>query len=142
MGKNEDRFAPIFAVGIAAELAQMHPQTLRQYDRIGLVSPQRTRGGTRRYSAYDIEMLRQVALLSSEGLSLEGIRRVLALKDRVRDLEDKIEELESALARAMLQRSDKRVFAAGVEGEVVTLRRGTRAQRRTELVVWRPTSSG
>lgn len=87
-------------------------------------------------------MLRQVALLSSEGLSLEGIRRVLALKDRVRDLEDKIEELESALARAMLQRSDKRVFAAGVEGEVVTLRRGTRAQRRTELVVWRPTSSG
>lgn len=138
MGKHDDRFAPIFAVGVAAELSQMHPQTLRQYDRIGLVSPQRTRGGTRRYSAYDIDRLRQVSLLSSEGLSLEGIRRVLALKDRVRDLEDRVEELEEALTREILKRPDKRVFAAGVEGEVVTLKRGTRTQKRAEIVVWRP----
>ncbi|HUH53266.1 MAG TPA: MerR family transcriptional regulator [Microbacteriaceae bacterium] len=142
MKHNNDRFAPIFAVGVAAQLAQMHPQTLRQYDRIGLVSPQRTRGGTRRYSGYDIERLRHVALLSGEGLSLEGIRRVLALNDRVRDLEDRVQELEESLAREMLKRPEKRVFAAGVEGEVVTLRRGTRTQRRTEVVVWRPGARG
>lgn len=136
-----DKFAPVFAVGAAAELAQMHPQTLRQYDRIGLVSPKRTSGGTRRYSLDDIERLRQVATLSGEGLSLEGIRRVLALKDRVRDLEDRVEELEEKLAKEMLKRSEKRVFAAGTHGEVVTLRRGTRTQRRTEIVVWRPYGS-
>ena len=133
-----DRFAPVFAVGIAAELSEMHPQTLRQYDRIGLVSPKRTSGGTRRYILEDIDRLRQVALLSSEGLSLEGIRRVLALIDRVRDLEDRVQELEETLVREMLKSPDKRVFAAGVQVEVVTLKRGTRTRRRSEIVVWRP----
>src|SRR5699024_9731276 len=122
----------------AAELADMHPQTLRQYDRIGLVVPQRTSGGTRRYSLEDIERLKQVATLSAEGLSLEGIRRVLQLKDRVRDLEGRVRELEQALTKEMLKRPERRVFAAGAEGEVVTLRRGTRTQRRSEIVVWRP----
>lgn len=133
-----DRHSPVFAVGAAAELAEMHPQTLRQYDRIGLVVPQRTSGGTRRYSLNDIERLRQVASYSAEGLSLEGIRRVLHLNDTVRDLEDRVRELEQALAREMLKRPERRVFAAGVEGEVVTLKRGTRTQRRAEVVVWRP----
>ena len=135
-----DRYTPVFGVGAASELAQMHPQTLRQYDRIGLVSPQRTRGGTRRYSLEDVERLRQVATLSSEGLSLEGIRRVLALNDRVRDLEEQVHDLENALAREMLKRPDKRVFAAGAEGEIVTIRRGTRTNRRTEIMLWRPRS--
>lgn len=133
-----DRFSPVFAVGIAAELAEMHPQTLRQYDRISLVIPQRTSGGTRRYSLDDIDRLRQVALLSSEGLSLEGIRRVLELKDKVRALEVRVKELEQALANEVLKKPELRVFAAGVEGDVVTLKRGTRTQRRTEVVVWRP----
>ncbi len=133
-----DRYSPVFAVGAAAELAEMHPQTLRQYDRIGLVIPKRTSGGTRRYSLDDIDRLRQVATLSAEGLSLEGIRRVFHLSDKVRDLEDRVRELEQALAREMLKHPDRRVFAAGVEGDVVTLKRGTRAQRRTELVVWKP----
>lgn len=133
-----DRFTPVFGVGAAAELAQMHPQTLRQYDRIGLVSPQRTSGGTRRYSLEDIDRLQQVATLSSEGLSLEGIRRVLALNDRVRALEQQVRDLEQALAREMLQRPEKRVFAAGTEGEIVTIKRGTRTRGRTEIVVWRP----
>lgn len=133
-----DRHTPMFGVGVAAELAQMHPQTLRQYDRIGLVSPQRTSGGTRRYSLDDIERLQQVATLSSEGLSLEGIRRVLALKDRVHMLEQRVRELEQALAREMLNRPEKRVFAAGSEGEIVTIRRGTRTRGRTEIVLWRP----
>lgn len=133
-----DRYSPVFAVGAAAELAEMHPQTLRQYDRIGLVVPKRTQGGTRRYSLDDIDRLRQIATYSAEGLSLEGIRRVLQLNDKVRDLEDRVKELEQALAREMLKHPERRVFAAGVEGEVVTLRRGTRTQRRSEVVVWRP----
>lgn len=133
-----DQFTPVFAIAAAATLADMHPQTLRQYDRIGLVSPQRTRGNTRRYSLHDVSQLRQVAKLSAEGLSLEGIKRVLVLEGRVQALEDRVIELERALAAEVLKRPDRRVFAAGSAGEVVSLRRGTRMQRRAEVVVWRP----
>ena len=134
-----DRFTPVFAIAAAAELAEMHPQTLRQYDRIGLVSPQRTRGNTRRYSLHDVAQLREVARLSAEGLSLEGIRRVLQLEDRVRELEGRVRELERALSDEMLKRPERRVFAAGASGgEVVTLRRGTRVRRNAEVVVWQP----
>ena len=134
-----DRYTPVFAIAAAAELAEMHPQTLRQYDRIGLVSPQRTRGNTRRYSLHDVARLREVARLSAEGLSLEGIRRVLQLEDRVRDLEGRVRDLEHALAEERLQRPERRVFAAGsAGGEVITLRRGTRVRRNAEVVVWKP----
>lgn len=133
-----DRFTPVFAIAAAAELAEMHPQTLRQYDRIGLVVPQRTRGNTRRYSLHDVQQLREVARLSAEGLSLEGIRRVLRLEDRVRDLEKQVRDLERALADELLKRPDRRVFAAGAGGEVVTLQRGTRMRRNAEVVVWKP----
>ncbi|WP_241156136.1 heat shock protein transcriptional repressor HspR [Leucobacter chromiireducens] len=134
-----DRFTPVFAIAAAAELAEMHPQTLRQYDRIGLVSPQRTRGNTRRYSLHDVSRLREVARLSAEGLSLEGIRRVLQLEDRVEQLQHQVRELERALSEERMQRPDRRVFAAGgAGGEVVTLRRGTRVRRNAEVVVWTP----
>lgn len=134
-----DRFTPVFAIAAAAELADLHPQTLRQYDRIGLVSPQRTRGNTRRYSLHDVSQLREVGRLSAEGLSLEGIRRVLKLEDRVRELEHRVHDLERALSEERLQRPDRRVFAAGsAGGEVVTLRRGTRVRKSAEVVVWRP----
>src|SRR5690606_41781683 len=91
-----DRYTPVFAIAAAAGLAEMHPQTLRQYDRIGLVTPQRTRGNTRRYSLHDVARLREVARLSAEGLSLEGIRRVIQLEDRVRMLEGQGRDLERA----------------------------------------------
>ncbi len=134
-----DRFTPVFAIAAAAELAAMHPQTLRQYDRIGLVSPQRTRGNTRRYSLHDVSRLREVSRLSAEGLSLEGIRRVLQLEDRVQALQTQVRDLERALSEERLQRPDRRVFAAGgAGGEVVTLRRGTRVRRNAEVVVWKP----
>lgn len=133
-----DRFTPIFAIAAAAELAEMHPQTLRQYDRIGLVSPQRTSGNTRRYSLHDVEQLREVAKLSAEGLSLEGIRRVLQLENEVQELQDRVRELERALSNEMLNRPERRVFAAGQAGEVVTMRRGSRLRRTAEVVVWRP----
>ena len=133
-----DRYTPMFAIAQAAELAEMHPQTLRQYDRIGLVSPQRTRGNTRRYSLHDVEQLREVSRLSAEGLSLEGIRRVLQLEDRVRALEARVRDLEVALSEEMLNRPERRVFAAGSAGEVVSVRRGTRLRRSSDIVVWRP----
>ena len=94
MSAQMDRHTPIFAIAAAAELAEMHPQTLRQYDRIGLVSPQRTRGNTRRYSLHDVARLREVARLSAEGLSLEGIRRVLDLEDEVRSLRERLTKYE------------------------------------------------
>jgi MerR family transcriptional regulator/heat shock protein HspR len=138
MSAQMDRRTPIFAIAAAAELAEMHPQTLRQYDRIGLVSPQRTRGNTRRYSLHDVARLREVARLSAEGLSLEGIRRVLELEDRVAELQGRVRELERALSDEMLNRPERRVFAAGAAGEVVTMRRGARMRRNAEVVVWRP----
>lgn len=133
-----DRHTPIFAIAAAAELAEMHPQTLRQYDRIGLVSPQRTSGNTRRYSLHDVEQLREVARLSAEGLSLEGIRRVLQLENEVQELQNRVRELERALSSEMLNRPERRVFAAGQAGEVITMRRGSRLRRTAEVVVWRP----
>ena len=132
-----DRYSPIFAIAQAAELAEMHPQTLRQYDRIGLVSPQRTRGNTRRYSLHDIDQLRQISQLSHEGLSLEGIRRVLDLENEVQRLRLRVASLERTLSDRVMQQ-ERRVFAAGAGGEVVSVRRGTRVRRANEIVVWRP----
>ncbi len=133
-----DEFSPVFAIAVAAELAGMHPQTLRQYDRLGLVSPTRTAGKSRRYSMRNVVQLREIAQLSAEGVSLEGIRRVLDLEDQVTALSLRVRELESALADELLNRPGRRVFAAGSEGDVISLRAGTRSRRQNELVVWRP----
>jgi len=133
-----DENSQVFVISIAAELAGMHPQTLRQYDRLGLVSPNRTAGKSRRYSMRDIAKLQEIQRLGSEGVSLEGIRRIIELEDQVGELRDRVRELESALADELLNRPGRRVFAAGSEGEVVSLRAGTRTRRSTQLVVWRP----
>ena len=133
-----DEHSPLFAIAVAAELANMHPQTLRQYDRLGLVSPTRTQGKSRRYSMRDIAQLREIAALSAEGVSLEGIRRVLDLEDQVTMLTARVRKLESALADELLNRPGRRVFAAGAEGDVISLRAGTRSRRSNEIVVWRP----
>ncbi|WP_173921791.1 heat shock protein transcriptional repressor HspR [Agromyces sp. Marseille-P2726] len=133
-----DEKSPLFVISVAAELAGMHPQTLRQYDRLGLVSPTRTAGKSRRYSMRDVAQLREIAQLSSEGVSLEGIRRVLELEDEVSTLRARVRELESALADEMLNRPGRRVFAAGPAGDVVSLRAGTRLRRENAVVVWRP----
>jgi len=90
---------PVYAISIAAELAGLHPQTLRQYDRLGLVSPTRVGGRNRLYSAMDVYRLREIAQLSAEGLSLEGIRRVLELQAEIEFLRARLEEL-SAHARS------------------------------------------
>jgi MerR family transcriptional regulator, heat shock protein HspR len=133
-----DENTQVFVISIAAELAGMHPQTLRQYDRLGLVSPGRTAGKSRRYSMRDVEKLREIARLGSEGVSLEGIRRILELEDHVNALSDRVRDLESAPADELLNRPGRRVFAAGSEGEVVSMRAGTRVRRSNQIVVWRP----
>ncbi|PPF89747.1 transcriptional regulator [Subtercola sp. Z020] len=133
-----DENAPLFAIAVAAELAEMHPQTLRQYDRLGLVSPSRTAGKSRRYSLRDVMQLREIARLGTEGITLEGIRRILELENVNQELSRRVRELETALADELLNRPGRRVFAAGAEGEIVSLKNGTRSQRRTEVVVWRP----
>lgn len=135
-----DELTPLFSIAAAAELAGMHPQTLRQYDRLGLVSPTRTAGRTRRYSMKDIVQLREISRLSSEGLNLEGIRRILELETQVDFLSRRVRDLESALADELLARSGRRVFAAGSEGDVIPLRAGQRAKRSNQVVVWNPLS--
>src|SRR5690606_16497150 len=104
---------PVFAIAVAAELAGMHPQTLRQYDRIGLVVPGRTRGGSRRYSARNIAQLREVAGMSADGMSLPAIARLLDLEDEVRMLRRRVLELDGALRAERQNRPGVRVFAAG-----------------------------
>ena len=128
---------PIFPIAQAAELAGMHPQTLRQYDRLGLVSPTRTAGQSRRYSMRDVVQLREVQRLSAEGLNLEGIRRILELENAVRVLSDRVRELEGIIADEVLTRPGGRVFAAGHSGEVVPLRVGTRTKKSNQVVLWR-----
>jgi MerR family transcriptional regulator/heat shock protein HspR len=91
------RTRAVYVISVAAELAGMHPQTLRQYERRGLVNPARTQGGNRRYSDADIDVLRRVAELASEGMNLEGIRRVMALEAENARLRD---ELATAQAQA------------------------------------------
>ena len=90
--------AKVFVISVAAELSGLHPQTLRTYDRLGLVQAGRTGGGGRRYSLRDIELLRQVARLSAEGLGLEGVKRVIELENQVAALQQKVAELQAQLA--------------------------------------------
>lgn len=88
---------PVYVISVAAELTGLHPQTLRAYDRMGLVRPGRTGGGGRRYSWHDIEMLREVAELTAAGIGLEGVRRILELENQVTALRMRVAELEDEL---------------------------------------------
>ncbi|WP_353508026.1 helix-turn-helix transcriptional regulator [Intrasporangium sp.] len=139
-----DDETPVFVISVAAQLAGMHAQTLRQYDRLGLVSPSRTQGGGRRYSGRDVSLLREIQRLSQEGVSLAGIQRILDLENQVEALRARVGELVTELdaARSLeVARSGERVFAAGPRGDVVAVRPGQRPKRTfasQALVVWRP----
>jgi MerR family transcriptional regulator/heat shock protein HspR len=87
----------VFVISVAAELAGMHPQTLRIYERKGLIDPYRTPGGTRRYSQEDIERLQLISELTSQGLNLEGVKQVLELQDEVERLRTKVDRMEERL---------------------------------------------
>lgn len=89
---------PVYVISVAAQLSGLHPQTLRQYDRLGLVSPDRTPGRGRRYSARDIELLRTVQQLSQdEGINLAGIKRIIELENQVAALQSRVAELQAAV---------------------------------------------
>ena len=112
--------APVFVISVAASLAGMHAQTLRQYDRLGLVTPGRTVGGGRRYSARDVALLREVQRLSQdEGVNLAGIKRIIELESHVDALQSRVAELMAQLEQ--------------LYSELDTARGPS-----TALMVWRP----
>jgi MerR family transcriptional regulator/heat shock protein HspR len=114
-----DHDAPVFVISVAAQLAGMHPQTLRTYDRMGLVSPRRTPKRGRRYSARDITKLRLVQRLSQdEGINLEGIRRILSMQDELDELRRRMEDMAALLAAVHDAPSGSRVFTADGTGGV------------------------
>lgn len=137
---------PVYVISVAAELAGMHAQTLRQYDRLGLVRPERTRGGGRRYSARDIDQLKQIQELSADGVSLAGIQRILELENQVAGLAARVRELkeEARQYRTALETQTRgRVFAAGRDG-IVAMRPGERPTTRragSSLVLYRANES-
>ena len=131
-----DENTPLFVISVAAELAMMHPQTLRQYDRLGLVSPSRTSGQSRRYTMRNVAQLREIARLSTEGVSLEGIKRILELENQNIELTKRVRDLEQALANEMLNRPGARIFSAGDQG-IESLVKGKRPARSTQVVLWR-----
>jgi MerR family transcriptional regulator, heat shock protein HspR len=127
MAKNSRRDeARTFLISVAAELAGMHAQTLRTYDRLGLVSPQRTSGGGRRYSQHDVELLRQVQRLSQdEGVNLAGIKRIIELTNQVEALQSRLHEM--AVEIEALRANQRRDIAV--------------VPKSTALVVWQPRRS-
>ncbi|NUQ87890.1 MAG: helix-turn-helix transcriptional regulator [Glycomyces artemisiae] len=117
--------AKILAISAAAELAGMHPQTLRQYDRLGLVEPARTPGGGRRYSARDVSRLREIQRLSQdEGVNLAGIKRIMDLEREVHAIRAEAQAVLEELQRARAQLAELRAVA-GPFG------------RSTDIVLWR-----
>lgn len=113
-----DPEAPLFTVTVAARLADMHPQTLRGYDRLGLVVPQRAKGRGRRYSLRDVARLRRVQNLSQEGINLAGIRRIIDLEAQLEEVHEQVSYLAEALRRVRAPRSGSRLFTAEASGSV------------------------
>jgi len=124
---------PVYVISIAAQLAGMHPQTLRTYDRLGLVSPGRTPGRGRRYSERDVALLREVQRLSQdEGINLAGIKRIIELEHHVDALRARLNELQRDLdaAQAEVARKEAEVHAS--------YRRDLVPVTTPQIVVWRP----
>ena len=104
----------VYVISVAAELAGMHPQTLRIYERRGLLSPARTTGGNRRYSDADIARLRRIAELASAGMNLEGIRHVMSLEQEVARLREEVSQLRN-LAAAAISEIERRTSTTGTD---------------------------
>jgi MerR family transcriptional regulator, heat shock protein HspR len=100
MRQEPDNDRPLFMISVAAELAGMHPQTLRLYERRGLVRPQRTAGQTRRYSRHDVERLQRIQELTELGLNLAGVERVLAMEEQLDAMRGQMQALQVALDEA------------------------------------------
>jgi MerR family transcriptional regulator, heat shock protein HspR len=121
MAKKDE--ARTFLISVAAELAGMHAQTLRTYDRLGLVSPDRSSGGGRRYSQHDVDLLREVQRLSQdEGVNLAGIKRIIELTNQVQALQSRLKEMAAEVE--VLRRNQRRDIAV--------------VPKSTAVVVWKP----
>ena len=101
MADRVERTRALYVISVAAELAGMHPQTLRIYERKGLVDPARTDGGSRRYSDDDIQLLRRIQELTNEGLNLAGVKRVLDLEAELERVRRQVEELRQQMLAAV-----------------------------------------
>jgi MerR family transcriptional regulator/heat shock protein HspR len=122
-GRRANEDARTFLISVAAELAGMHAQTLRTYDRLGLVSPQRSSGGGRRYSQHDVELLREVQRLSQdEGVNLAGIKRIIELTNQVEALRSRLQEMSDEMEQ--LRANQRRDVAV--------------VPKSTAVVVWQP----
>ena len=124
MSPARDDMRPVFMIGIAAEMAGMHPQTLRMYERRGLVTPGRSKGKTRLYSQADLARLRRIQTLSESGLNLAGIERVLGLERDLERTTRRVRELEREL-EARMQEAARAADAArrAMSNEIVHVRR-------------------
>ena len=121
MAKKDE--ARTFLISVAAQLAGMHAQTLRTYDRLGLVSPNRSSGGGRRYSQHDVDLLREVQRLSQdEGVNLAGIKRIIELTNQVEALQSRLKEMAAELE--VLRGNQRRDIAV--------------VPKSTAVVVWKP----
>jgi MerR family transcriptional regulator/heat shock protein HspR len=133
-----DESAPVYVISVAAQLSGLHPQTLRQYDRLGLVSPGRAAGRGRRYSARDIAALREVQRLTADGVNLAGVKRILELELQVDALRTRVQELQAELD-GLHEHADARARQAAYD----TARAARRdlvpfTREASALVVWRP----
>jgi MerR family transcriptional regulator, heat shock protein HspR len=126
----------VYVISVAAELTGLHPQTLRTYERLGLITPGRTGGGGRRYSHRDIERLREIADLTSAGIGIEGVRRILELQNHAAALAARNEELLAELAstRQALRRAQAARMPDAPANRLPVLRRPEPGQ---SMVVWR-----
>lgn len=127
----------VYVISVAAQLAGLHPQTLRTYERMGLILPQRTGGGGRRYSHRDIEKLRSIAELTASGIGIEGVRRIVDLENKVAALSARNEELVAELeaTRAALAQALNTTRVSAQRGNKLPVLRGPDPGQ--SLVVWR-----
>ena len=130
--------AKILIISVAARMAGMHPQTLRQYDRLGLVQAERAAGGGRRYSVRDVALLREIQRLSQEdGVNLAGIKRIIELEQLAARLEQRLAEVEAELADTRNRLAQIASLSPYPSRDLVRAQ-----QTSTALVVWRPGRSG
>ena len=127
--------AAVYVISVAAELSGLHPQTLRTYERMGLITPGRTGGGGRRYSHRDIERLRTIADLTSSGIGIEGVRRLLDLENQIAALQARNEELQAELEATRHALRDALAARPGTSVNKLPVLRGPDPGQ--SLVVWR-----
>lgn len=128
--------AAVYVISVAAELTGLHPQTLRTYERMGLLTPGRAAGGGRRYSHHDLELLREIADLTAHGIGIEGVRRILELDNQVVALRHRNEDLQAELAATRAALRQARAAAGATHPNTLpVLRHSVTGQ---SVVVWRP----